>query len=158
MPTEKFIDVSKLLQSDVGTTKTVKISIQPHLFTDKKMELARPITGSLILTKYQDEIEANFDIETLGKLKCDRCLGKFKKELKVKFFQTYLFGKKPKTSEVNQMLVKPDQTIDIFEPIRQELLLTLPYKNICKPDCQGICPKCGVNLNKKECKCKKIES
>ena len=156
MTTKKFIDVSKLLQSEVGTTEEIKTNIQPHLFSDKKIKLTKPITGSITLTKYQDEIEAGFDVRIHGKLKCDRYLEEFEKELKAKFIQVYPLEKRPKPLEADEMTVKPDQTIDIFEPIRQELLLTLPYKNICKPDCMGICLNCGVNLNKEECKCREV--
>lgn len=46
------------------------------------------------------------------------------------------------------------ETIELDDDIRQEVLLRLPPKVLCKEDCKGICPKCGVDLNIEECKCK----
>jgi len=44
--------------------------------------------------------------------------------------------------------------IDLGEEIRQEMILANPSKILCKKDCLGICPGCGVNLNLEKCKCK----
>lgn len=35
----------------------------------------------------------------------------------------------------------------------QELVLALPIKVLCKPECKGICLECGKNLNQKSCNC-----
>jgi uncharacterized protein len=43
--------------------------------------------------------------------------------------------------------------IDLGEEIRQEMILANPPKVLCSKDCKGICPKCGMNLNKEQCKC-----
>ena len=44
--------------------------------------------------------------------------------------------------------------IDLGEEIRQEIIMANPAKVLCSKDCKGICPKCGANLNKEQCKCK----
>ncbi len=43
--------------------------------------------------------------------------------------------------------------LDITEDIRAEMLLELPMTLTCDDDCQGLCPDCGANLNKKPCNC-----
>jgi len=43
--------------------------------------------------------------------------------------------------------------IDLGEEIRQEIIMANPAKILCGKDCKGICPDCGANLNKEECKC-----
>ena len=43
--------------------------------------------------------------------------------------------------------------IDLGEEIRQEIIMANPAKILCSKDCKGICPDCGANLNKEECKC-----
>ena len=45
--------------------------------------------------------------------------------------------------------------IEIDEDVRQEVILNLPMRVLCKEDCKGICARCGMNLNKDECKCNK---
>ncbi len=43
--------------------------------------------------------------------------------------------------------------VDVGEEVRQEIIMANPSRVLCKDDCQGICPKCGVNLNIEKCRC-----
>ena len=44
--------------------------------------------------------------------------------------------------------------IDLGEEIRQEMIMANPPRILCSKTCKGICPDCGANLNKEQCKCK----
>ncbi|OEH85772.1 hypothetical protein BHU72_03040 [Desulfuribacillus stibiiarsenatis] len=46
------------------------------------------------------------------------------------------------------------QEIDLIPFITQEILLSLPMKPVCKSNCQGLCPVCGINKNEFTCSCK----
>lgn len=46
-----------------------------------------------------------------------------------------------------------DMEIDLTEDVREELLLAVPSCFYCSPDCKGICPMCGTNLNHASCAC-----
>ncbi len=37
--------------------------------------------------------------------------------------------------------------------LREQVLLALPVRTLCKPDCKGLCPRCGVNRNSQPCNC-----
>ena len=37
--------------------------------------------------------------------------------------------------------------------LREQVLLALPLKAICREDCKGLCPHCGRNLNQEQCNC-----
>jgi uncharacterized protein len=37
--------------------------------------------------------------------------------------------------------------------LREQVLLSLPVRTLCKPDCKGLCPRCGENRNALECHC-----
>jgi uncharacterized protein len=37
--------------------------------------------------------------------------------------------------------------------LREQVLLSLPVRTLCKPDCKGLCPRCGVNRNLQTCSC-----
>ena len=43
--------------------------------------------------------------------------------------------------------------IDLSEDARQTILLAVPLKLLCREDCQGLCPGCGVDLNREACRC-----
>jgi len=37
--------------------------------------------------------------------------------------------------------------------LREQVLLSLPVRTLCKPDCKGLCPRCGENRNNQTCNC-----
>jgi uncharacterized protein len=37
--------------------------------------------------------------------------------------------------------------------LREQVLLSLPVRTLCKPDCKGLCQRCGANRNTQECTC-----
>ena len=45
----------------------------------------------------------------------------------------------------------------LADVISEEITLTFPARHLCKPDCLGLCPKCGKDLNEGECGCPKRE-
>ena len=46
-----------------------------------------------------------------------------------------------------------DLEVDLTDDVREELLLAVPSCFYCSPDCKGICPMCGANLNHASCSC-----
>ncbi len=46
-----------------------------------------------------------------------------------------------------------EDAIDLGEMGREALLVDLPLLPLCKPDCQGLCPTCGVDRNEETCSC-----
>jgi uncharacterized protein len=40
--------------------------------------------------------------------------------------------------------------------VREQVLLSLPTRTLCKEDCKGLCPRCGQNLNLQTCSCNPI--
>lgn len=87
----------------------------------------------------QGRIEASYSCE------CDRCLSPIAIPIEVdNFILNYEYH---------------DQDFqDISPEVRDEILLTIPTKILCSPDCKGICPRCKADLNKKKCSCPKEPS
>lgn len=50
-----------------------------------------------------------------------------------------------------------DYKLDLSELVTSDIILNLPSKYLCKGDCQGLCHKCGHNLNLGDCECDKRE-
>ena len=44
-------------------------------------------------------------------------------------------------------------TVELTDPVRDALVLELPMRVLCSPECKGLCPVCGINLNKDTCTC-----
>jgi uncharacterized protein len=52
-----------------------------------------------------------------------------------------------------RQLANDEVEIDLGEAIREELVLTIDRYALCRPDCRGLCPVCGKNLNETTCEC-----
>jgi uncharacterized protein len=39
------------------------------------------------------------------------------------------------------------------DAVREQVLLTLPGRTLCQPDCKGLCPHCGIHRNLATCEC-----
>jgi uncharacterized protein len=48
-----------------------------------------------------------------------------------------------------------NEEIDLGQLMREQFYLSLPMKPLCGPDCKGLCPICGTNLNRGTCECKR---
>jgi uncharacterized protein len=44
-------------------------------------------------------------------------------------------------------------SLALEDVLREQVLLSLPVRTLCKPDCKGLCPRCGVNRNSQSCTC-----
>lgn len=82
---------------------------------------------------------------------CDRCLDAvhIPKVLTV----SHVAVRSLSSSEDDDYLVLPDAELAIDEMVYSDLVLDLPSKVLCAPDCQGLCPVCGVNHNRETCSC-----
>ncbi len=45
------------------------------------------------------------------------------------------------------------EVLDLSELVRQTLILAVPPRSLCQPDCRGLCPECGADRNREECSC-----
>ena len=82
---------------------------------------------------------------------CVRCLDEFNQKLDTDF--TELFAFDHRTTTDSDLLVPDSGMIDLAPLIREYMLLDLPLKPLCKQDCAGLCPICGINLNHETCDC-----
>ncbi|MDD5069689.1 MAG: DUF177 domain-containing protein [Candidatus Omnitrophica bacterium] len=94
--------------------------------------------------KVYKEIIMRAEVSTNREITCDRC----QETTNVKVNQSFTLS------------YNCDNLTDFLEvddDIREQILLEFPMKVLCRQDCRGICPDCGVNLNETECLCKNRE-
>jgi uncharacterized protein len=48
--------------------------------------------------------------------------------------------------------------LDLSDAVREELILAVNQYVVCDPECRGLCPKCGANLNEESCDCTEDET
>lgn len=91
---------------------------------------------------------------------CSRCLANAPVPLSIDFQEEYLATTDPTTGARLQpdeagdgFVIGPDLVLDLSEAVRQYALVAQPAKPLCRPDCGGLCPNCGANLNENPCDC-----
>ncbi len=82
---------------------------------------------------------------------CDRCLGHFTEKQQHSFAED--FRQAEEDDESGAVNIFDGDAIDITSLVRDTILAAQPLNNICQPDCRGLCPKCGADLNQGECGC-----
>ena len=48
--------------------------------------------------------------------------------------------------------------VELKDVLREQVLLAVPLKAVCRDDCKGLCPHCGKNLNVESCQCEEDRS
>jgi uncharacterized protein len=144
------INVAQLLKEPIGSTRSYQID--ESLDTDD----INSVRGEVTLIRTNRGLMAKSEIAASVTGTCSRCLNKIDYEVNYGFEEECL-------PNINEALALPDQTdnitidenqtVDLSEVIRQYTLLTLPTKPLCSPDCAGICPSCGHDLNQGPCQC-----
>ena len=92
---------------------------------------------------------------------CDRCLVRFDREVAtdtdVLATASALPGRESAEDreELDDRVVLPPGStlLDLSGSFREATLLAIPIKNVCRDDCRGICPVCGLNRNEESCTC-----
>ena len=119
-----------------------------------------------------DEITFDGDVELKGKLTrvkskyyrfdgsvsarvslvCGKCMSLYPYD--VSFPVELHFSQKEKAIDDElDMYYTDGDTIEFDEAVQTNLIMNIPAKMECSPDCKGVCPICGVNLNIECCEC-----
>ncbi len=83
---------------------------------------------------------------------CDRCGVLVSREY-TRDFSHVLVRELQSGQDDEAYMAVPDERLELDELLREDILLDLPSKFLCTPDCKGLCPKCGKNLNEGPCAC-----
>jgi uncharacterized protein len=75
---------------------------------------------------------------------CMRCLEAARPDVEVDAREVSQPGG---TDELSSPYVSDDEELDVGAWARDALVLALPATILCRPECAGLCPQCGVNLN-----------
>jgi uncharacterized protein len=84
---------------------------------------------------------------------CVRCLAEFTQILTADIKQLYDFPPDPSSEHV----VAETGFLDLAPLMRELMLLSVPIRALCRPNCKGLCPNCGQDWNEGPCSCEKDE-
>lgn len=105
-------------------------------------------TVVLELRSLTDGVVVHGTVEALAELTCNRCLTEWQEPVQLSFSQ--VFRLVPEDEET-ELAIEKGTWIDLEPACRDELALALPLVSLCRPDCMGLCPTCGTDLNTGAC-------
>jgi uncharacterized protein len=83
---------------------------------------------------------------------CRRCADPVSGTLEVAVHERYAEDPLSSMSD-DDLYPMDDDTLDLAPLVRDALVLELPMAPLCRPDCAGLCPVCGVDRNAGDCGC-----
>ena len=107
----------------------------------KDVRPAGPIRYNIRVSPAGNSIVAQGVLKADLAFECVRC---------AEFFQLTVCD--PEFMVVREISNK-DESIDLTQDIRESMILAFPTNPLCAPNCRGLCPRCGTNLNKRSCRC-----
>jgi uncharacterized protein len=138
------VNVVALLKSQTGDTRSYRLRLDT--FEADEETVARDIAGDVRLTRLRDAIIARVSATGFVPLTCARCLREYDQPFEVEFDEEYrqtvdvrtgvdLDGE-PADDELFSR-IDENHELDLREPLRQEILVALPMRPDCGPDCPG---------------------
>lgn len=112
------------------------------------------LQGQLVLTRTSQGIWVDGTLNGMTATECARCLESFALPLKIKLQELFYYPASNAPS-LSDYVVTDDGVMNLTHPLREQLVLNVPIRPLCKPDCRGLCSECGENLNLGDCGCDK---
>ena len=103
------------------------------------LKFTAPLVVSATFHKARDTVVVAVEAAGRMTLTCARCLAAYPEPYQGQFDLGYE--------------VKGKVALDVTDDIRQEILLSYPVQFLCKESCQGLCSRCGKNMNEGNCSC-----
>jgi len=135
---------------------------QPAAFgqVDGEYTVVEPVRLGFDIYKDKNTYRVAGRVETTLELRCSRCLEPFRLPIDAAFDLRY-HPASENTGEGEREVRDDDfsaayyqnDEIDLEQLMREQFELALPMKPLCSDDCKGLCPICGVNLNRETCGC-----
>ncbi len=141
------LNVGFITQKPVGFSRIFAFNYDNvSLETDLLLDFLR---GQAEVSRTPQGLFVQVTLDSQLKAECARCLTEFPQGIKTDFSEMFAFAKRGTSKD--DLTMPEDGFIDLNPTAREQLLLEIPINPICKPDCKGLCPICGGNLNEEQC-------
>ncbi len=154
------IDVAALSQ---GTNRIETTGDAESLdLTHNEVSLEGPVAVELTLNVFEENIRIDGVVHAKIVEECSRCLVEFTRPLEAELHMYAAGGSAAGRAGLPEggdeggeegFLVHDGRQLDLRDEVRSAILLSCPLQPLCSPDCKGLCPECGGNLNYNQCSC-----
>jgi uncharacterized protein len=151
-----LFNVSGLVQEGIGATRWYEVDGELR----GEGREPEPVTGTVEMLRTKAGVLVRAHLKLVEPETCSRCLEPLQETLSIEFeeeFQTTVdvHTGQAITEGIDEDAFKIDQNhmLDLTEAVRQYREASAEMQPLCRPDCRGLCPRCGKNLNEGACDC-----
>src|SRR5688572_4439903 len=152
-----LLDLSHIRQPETEVSRRYEASAFEG--RSSQFRVIAPVSLRFTVHKDKDRFRLVGTLSTVLELTCSRCVEPFQLPVDTTFDVRYL----PQTDNAGEEreveeddltdAFYRDDVIDLGQLMEEQFYLALPMKPLCRPDCKGLCPNCGTNLNVETCDC-----
>jgi uncharacterized protein len=146
-------NVASLLRAEPGAERRYEVD-DVRLDIADDLQLAQPINGEVRLSRTGRSVLARAHLSTAIEGYCSRCLKAIVTPIEVDIEEEALPSIDIDTGlpvgeqdEPDALRLDDHHELDLAEPVREAISLAEPITLLCREDCRGLCPTCGVDLN-----------
>ncbi len=131
------------------TLSPERLGLDDEVFTE-------PVTVAGTVDWSGDHADVRLHIEAPAHFACDRCAEEFDRPVAADAIVQVLIQDPPGDEEDDEVdgivyAGRRGTNADLTEEIVDALMLEVPLRRLCSPDCKGLCPYCYTNLNEGTC-------
>ncbi|MFI5931338.1 YceD family protein [Actinoplanes sp. NPDC051494] len=145
------VDTTKLPRQPGATRALKRVVPAPK---DLGLELISVPTGSdleldLSMTSVSEGVYVSGTVRGSLQGECGRCLDEISQSFAVTIGELYAYADSTteETTDEDEVGRMQGDLLDLEPALRDAVVLTLPTNPVCRPDCPGLCPECGVHLD-----------
>ncbi len=153
-------NVAQLLKEPIGSQRAFTVG-EPYADLEPPVEYVAG-AGRFVRTHQGVWVEADVSVTVMQD--CSRCLADFNRTLDLELDEEYLPQVDVRTGhrldvpeDWDGLYIADDHTLNLTEAVRQSAIAALPLKPLCRPECGGICDRCGRDRNQFKCDCYELD-
>jgi len=159
-----FVDLKDLAQEKISFSASFDPGVVD--FGSDSIRQVGPLDWSASAERAGAEIRINGTLTTTVECPCSRCLEAARVTISKPFDLFFRERDEEMFDEDEEIELNEEDTrtafftgtkLAISDILREQVLLALPMKVLCRVDCKGLCPVCGINLNSGTCTCSREE-
>lgn len=151
-----LFNVSGLIQEGIGATRKHKLE---GIFT-REGHAPERVRGEIELLCTRDGVLVRANLHLVEPEMCSRCLNPLEETCGIRFEEEFHATADVKTGQhigmpddPDSFLIDSQHMLDLTEAVRQYREVSGAMQLLCRPDCRGLCPNCGSDLNLGDCNC-----
>lgn len=121
----------------------------------KSFPVTEPVDASGVVRNTAGVLMMTGIVQTCIHGVCDRCAADFSREVEFPIEVVLVTELVNEENEDEWVFHLEGDCADLDDIVRTVFVLNYDSKQLCKPDCKGICFRCGKNLNEGSCSCQK---